>query len=58
MPDGVFPEVLEGGWVVVEVSVHYLACLSRKACLYVVGDVVVELAVAPSGCEYPSEGGV
>jgi len=25
---------------------------------YVVGDVVVELAVAPGGCEYPSEGGV
>ena len=65
VPDGVFPVLLEGGWVevfFVEVSVHYLSRLKHVAeglsVFYVVGDVVVELAVALSGCEYPSEGGV
>jgi len=42
--------------------VHYLSRLKHVAeglsVFYVVGDVVVQLAVALSGCEYPSEGGV
>ncbi|KUO82719.1 MAG: hypothetical protein AT707_05685 [Pyrobaculum sp. JCHS_4] len=49
---------------VVEVSAHYLACLKHVAeglsvvLLYVVGDVVVQLAAAPRGHEHPSEGRV
>ncbi len=31
VPDGVFPVVFEGGWVVVEVSVRYLSRLKQVA---------------------------